>query len=81
MKTFKSYISDKVKKTPEGYIIVDEPIHYKMKPNYKKTKDGYVIVDEPIHYKNGKSKMQESTHKDEFKAAVEHRNIMDRMKI
>jgi len=72
MKTFKSYIADTVKKTPEGYIIVDEPIHYKMKPNYKKTKDGYVIVDEPIHYKNGKSKIQESAHKDEFKAAVEH---------
>lgn len=69
MKTFKSYMSDKVKKTPEGYIIVDEPIHYKMKSNYKKTKDGYVIVDEPIHYKNGKVQIAESASKDELSAA------------
>ena len=75
MKSFKSYIADKLKKTADGYLIVDEPIHYKMKSNYKKTKDGYVIVDEPIHYKNGKSKIEEeSTKKDELTSAVEHNN-------
>lgn len=71
MKSFKSYSADRSKKNSDKYVVIDDPIHYKMKSNFKKTKDGYVIIDEPIHYKSKKPKINESEHKDELSSIVD----------
>lgn len=46
MKTFKDFA---YKKTKEGHLILQDPIHFKMgTSSIRKTKEGYVIIDEPL---------------------------------
>jgi hypothetical protein len=54
------------KRTKEGHIILDEPIHFKDgKLSQVKTKDGYIILDEPIHFKDGKLSFRKNEVKEE----------------
>lgn len=59
------------KKTKEGHIILDEPIHFKNEmASFRKTKEGHIILDEPL---GQKSKLKESEeHTDETHAAAEY---------
>lgn len=56
MKKFKDFIANKFKTTPEGHIIIDEPIHFKKVSGnkdfeLKKNDKGHYVIDEPIHFK------------------------------
>ena len=69
MLRFKKFPS--FKKTKEGHIILDEPIHFKNEmASFRKTKDGHIILDEPLGQK-GKLKESED-HTDETHAASEY---------
>ncbi len=77
--SFKKFFG--LKKTKDGHIILDEPIHFKNnEPTFRKTKDGHIILDEPIHFKMGqqsintKERLKEdaSDNKDHLKAAIEY---------
>ena len=62
------------KKTKDGYIILDKPIHFKNeKATFRKTKEGHIILDEPIISKPGKKAVKEETDKasDETAKAAE----------
>lgn len=69
MISFKQF--KKFKRTPEGHIILDEPIHFKNNmATYLKDKEGHIILDEPIGQKN--KLKEESTDHDETHAAAEY---------
>lgn len=56
MKKFSEFVKGSQKKTPEGYLILQEPIHFKNSETVKKTPEGHVILQEPIHFRSSKSK-------------------------
>ena len=69
MLSFKNF--KKFNRTSEGYIILDEPIHFKNeKSTYLKDKEGHIILDEPIGQKD-KLKENSDKHTDETAAAHE----------
>ena len=75
MLSFKNFFG--LRKTKEGHVILDEPIHFKNnEPTFKKTKEGHIILDEPIHFKDAtdhiKEKLKEdaSDNKDHLKTAI-----------
>lgn len=62
-----------MRKTDEGHVIIDEPIHYKMdQPSVRKTKEGHVIIDEPITFRKEKLNVKEEADHDETKKADEY---------
>jgi len=73
MLRFKDY--SQFRRTKEGHIILDEPIHFKNElATYRKTKEGHIILDEPISFKNGKKPVKEdvSADHDHAKQAYEY---------
>lgn len=73
MAKFKKYI-EKVKKTKEGYVIVDEPIHLRMDQPPNRTKDGYVIVKDPIHFR-----MDQPSKKLMKEESQEHHDVLEKL--
>lgn len=72
MLRFKDY--SQFRRTKEGHIILDEPIHFKNElTTYRKTKEGHIILDEPITFKGNKKEVKEEADDgDHAKAAAEY---------
>lgn len=69
MLRFKDYLS--FRHTKEGYIILDEPIHFKNQlPTYRKTKEGYIILDGSIRFINKQDVKESESADDDVKTAA-----------